>query len=57
MYRIVSVVGRNDQVYTVPMTAQQAAFYLRLAELKAATNPKVTFSTVVVEMREKKVAA
>lgn len=54
MYRMVSVVGRNGRTHTVPMTAEQTAFYLRLAELRAVTDPKVTFSTVVAETREKK---
>ena len=54
MYRMVSVVGRNGRIHTVPMTAEQTAFYLRLAELRAVTDPRVTFSTIVAETREKK---
>jgi len=55
MQRNVSVVGRNGRIYTVPMTAEQAAFYLRLAELRAAADPTITFSTVVAETREKRI--
>ena len=52
MYRIVHVVGRNGKAYEMPMTAEQAAFYLRLAEFKAATDPAVTFNDLIVEKRE-----
>jgi hypothetical protein len=53
MYRIVHVVGRNGKAYDMPMTAEQAAFYLRLAEFKAATDPTVTFNDLIVERKEK----
>jgi len=36
----------------MPMTAEQAAFYLRLAEFKAATDPAVTFNDLIAEKRE-----
>ncbi len=51
--RIVHVVARNGRTYDVPMTAEQAAFYLRLAEFKAATDPAITFNELVAEKREK----
>lgn len=51
MYRIVQIVERNGQVHQIPMTAQEAGFYQRLAELKAATDPTVTFHDVVIELR------
>lgn len=51
--RIVRVVGRNGVTYEVPMTAEQAAFFLRLAEFKAVTNPEITFHDVVVDWRQK----
>lgn len=51
--RIVHVVARNGRAYDVPMTAEQAAFYLRLAEFKAATDPAITFNELVAEKREK----
>ena len=53
MKRIVLVVGRNGVTYKVPMTAEQAAFFLRLAELKAKTDPGITFDEVVADWREK----
>jgi hypothetical protein len=53
MKRIVHVVGRNGKEYNVPMTAEQAAFYLRLAEFKAIKIPTINFSVLVAEQREK----
>ena len=53
MKRIVHVVGRNGKEYNVPMTAEQAAFYLRLAEFKAIQDPSINFSVLVAEQREK----
>jgi len=53
MKRIVHVVGRNGKEYNVPMTAEQAAFYLRLAEFKAFKEPTINFSILVAEQREK----
>jgi hypothetical protein len=52
MKRIVHVVGRNGKEYNVPMTAEQAAFYLRLAEFKAIKDPTINFSVLVAEQRE-----
>ena len=52
MYRIVQVVGRDGKSYHMPMTAAQAAFYLRLAEFKAATEPSVTFNDLVLAKKE-----
>ncbi len=48
MYRIVQVVERNGQIHRIPMTAQEAGFYQRLAELKAVTDPTITFHDVVL---------
>jgi hypothetical protein len=53
MKRIVHVVGRNGKEYNVPMTAEQAAFYLRLAAFKALKDPSINFSILVAEQREK----
>ncbi len=52
MKRIVHVVGRNGKDYYVPMTAEQAAFYQRLAEFKAIKDPTINFSILVAEYRE-----
>ena len=53
MKRIVHVIGRNGKDYNVPMTAEQAAFYLRLAEFKAIKDPTINFSVLVAEHQEK----
>jgi hypothetical protein len=53
MKRIVHVVARNGVAYRVPMTAEQAAFFLRLTEFKARTNPGITFHDVVADWRQK----
>ena len=53
MYRIVHIVGQNGTTYEVPMTAEQASYYHRLAEFRATTDPKITFGDVVVEKKER----
>ena len=52
MYRIVHVVASNGRAYDVPLTAEQAAFYLRLAEFKALADTSVTFGDLLAEQRE-----
>jgi hypothetical protein len=52
--RIIHVVGRNGAKHLVPLTAKQAAFFLRLAEFKAKTDPRITFHEVVADWREKR---
>ena len=54
MKRIVHVIGRNGKEYNVPMTAEQAAFYLRLAEFKAIKDPSINFSVLVADQQEKR---
>ena len=49
MYRMVHIVERNGQVHKIPMTAQQADFYMKLAEIKAMREPEVTFHDVVMK--------
>jgi hypothetical protein len=51
MYRNVQIIARDGQIHQVPMTAQQAAFCYRLAEMKAAINPTITFHDVVIEQQ------
>lgn len=53
MHRIVRVVARNGRAYNVPLTAEQAAFFLRMAEYKALTDPAITFGDLVAEKGEK----
>ncbi len=53
MMRIARVMGRSNVIYEVPMTAEQAAFFLRLAEFRAIAEPEITFHDVVAEWQEK----
>ena len=53
MKRIVQVVDRQGVTHERLMTAQQAAFLLRMAELKAQTDPDITFQDMVINWREK----
>jgi hypothetical protein len=53
MKRIVQLVGRNGLPYDVALTAEQADFFLRLAEYKAQCDPTMTFRDVVVEWQER----
>jgi len=53
MHRIVRVVARNGRTYDVPLTAEQAAFFLRLAEYKALADPAITFGDLVAEKGER----
>ncbi len=53
MKRIVQVVDRQGVTRERLMTAQQSAFLLRMAELKAQTDPDITFQDMVVNWREK----
>jgi hypothetical protein len=55
MHRIVRVVASNGRVYDVPLTAEQAAFYMRMAEYKALADPSITFGDLLVAKREKEV--
>jgi HJR/Mrr/RecB family endonuclease len=52
MYRTVHIVARNGKAYDMPMTAQQAAYYMCLAEFKAATDPAITFNDLIAEKKE-----
>jgi len=51
--RIVRVVGRNGVAYEVPMTAEQAAFFVLLAEFKAVAEPGITVGDVVDDWQQK----
>jgi len=53
MKRIVHVIGRDGKEYNVPLTAEQAAFYLRLAAFKALKDPTINFCVLVAEHKEK----
>jgi hypothetical protein len=50
MKRIVRVVGHNGVVYELPMTEEQAAFFLRMAEFKVHTDPRITFHDRFIEV-------
>jgi len=49
MKRIVHVVAHNGVEYDVPMTAEQADFFLKLAEYKSATEQEITFNELVAK--------
>jgi len=55
MHRIVHVVASNGRAYHVPLTAEQAAYYLRMAEYKALADPSITFGDLLVAKREMEV--
>ncbi len=52
MQRIVRVVEQDGTAHEVPMTAEQAAFYLRLAEMKAQFGKDVNFCDLVAETQK-----
>jgi len=49
MEKLVTVVGKNGVEYTVSLTAEQADYYLRLAQVRAASSGDVMqeFSTLI----------
>ena len=53
MHRIVRVVTSNGRAYDVPLTAQQAAFYMRMAEYKALADPSITFGDLLAAKKER----
>ena len=53
MHRIVRVVASNGRSYDMPLTAEQANFYLRMAEFKALADPAITFGDLLADKREK----
>jgi hypothetical protein len=55
MKRLVRVIARDGAAYEVPMRAEEAAFFLQLAELEARTDPTITFHDVVANWIEKQV--
>ncbi len=52
MKRIIRVVEQDGTTHEVPMTAEQVAFYLRLAEMKSQVDKDVTFCDLVVETQK-----
>jgi hypothetical protein len=53
LYRNVRVVASNGRSYDVPLTAEQAAFYLRMAEYRAVAEPSITFGDLLAAKSEK----
>jgi hypothetical protein len=41
MEKVITIVGKNGVEYTVSMTAEQANYYLHLAQLHAASDNEV----------------
>ena len=56
MQRIVQLVGRDGRPYDIALTAEQADFFLKIAEYKASRDPTITFRDVVVEWWERRLA-
>ena len=50
MEKLVTVVGKNGVEYTVALTAEQADFYLRLAQMRASYSNDMMkeFSTLII---------
>ena len=55
VYRNVRVVASNGKAYDVPLTAEQAAYYLRMAEYKALADSSITFGDLLAAKREKEI--
>lgn len=55
MHRTVCVVASNGRAYEVPLTAEQAAFYLRMAEYRALADPSITFGDLLAAKKEKEI--
>jgi hypothetical protein len=41
MERVVTIIGKNGVEYTASLTAEQANYYLRLAQLRASSDDEV----------------
>jgi hypothetical protein len=54
MIRLVRVVARDGVIHDVPMRAEEADFFMKLTELKARTDPSITFHDVVTSWLEKR---
>ena len=53
MKRVVRVVARDGATHEVAMGAEEAAFFVRLAELEAQNDPTITFHDVVAAWLER----
>lgn len=53
MHRTVCGVASNGRAYEVPLTAEQAAFYLRMAEYRALADPSITFGDLLAAKKER----
>ena len=51
MKKLVTVVGKNGVEYTVSLTGEQTDYYLRLAQVRAASHGDVMkeFSTLIMD--------
>ena len=54
MKRLVRVVARDGATHEVAMGAEEAAFFVQLAELEARDDPTITFHDVVTAWLEKR---
>ena len=50
MERVITIVGKNSVEYTVLLTAEQADYYLRLAQMRASSPDEVMheFSELII---------
>ena len=50
MERIITIIGKNSVEYTVSLTAEQADYYLRLAQMRASSPDEVMheFSELII---------
>ena len=50
MERVITIVGKNSVEYTVSLTAEQADYYLRLAQMRASSPDEVMreFSELII---------
>jgi hypothetical protein len=50
MERVITIVGKNSVEYTVSLTAEQADYYLRLAQMRASSADEVMreFSELII---------
>lgn len=54
MKRVVHVVARDGVTHKVLMRAEEAAFFMKLTELEAKSDPSITFHNVVTDWIEKR---
>jgi len=56
MEKVITVVGKNGVEYTVSLTAEQADYYLRLAQMRASSSDDVMnkFAELIMSKEDRK---